>query len=82
MYVLDPQVDATWTDRLSKAIVGVVELAGEVLLPAMDQTRGDGLGPDVHEPPLPELVISESQIPAVDGHEDILSPGDEEPNDA
>ena len=79
--ILHAQVDATGADGLGEAVVGIIRLAGELFLPTLDQGGGDGLGADVHEPPLGEAVFVHIQVSAVNGVQDILRPGNQKPDD-
>ena len=79
--VLHAQVDTTGADGLGEAVVGIVSLAGEFLLPTLDQGGGHGLCTNVHEPPLGEAVFIHIELAAVDGVQDILGPRHQEPND-
>ena len=78
--VADPQMDAAGPGRFGKAVVGVVLVVREPLLPAFNQGRGDRLGADVHQPPLGKLVILQPDFPTVDGVEDVLGPGNQQPD--
>ena len=55
--VVDPEVNAPWTDRLTQPIIGVILMMGEIFLPAADERRRDRLGADVHQPPLVQSVV-------------------------
>ena len=70
------------SDRLGKAVVGIVIVLGENLLPAMDQARRDRLRTDMHQTPAIQIVFGQIHIPAVNGIENVLRPGDQQPNDA
>ncbi len=50
--VLDAKVNAAGADGFGETVVGVILMVGKVLLPALDERRGHGLGADVHETPL------------------------------
>ena len=56
-------------------------MRGEILQPAADQTLGDGLGADMHETPLIQMIILQLQLSAVQRGQDILGPGNQEPDD-
>ena len=79
--VLEPQVHAARAHRLREAVVGVVVVMGEDLAPAADQALRDGLGADVHEAPLVQVVVGEPHRALLDGHEDVLRPRHEQPHD-
>ena len=79
--VVDAQVDAAGAGGLGQAVVGVVLLAGEDLEPVPDQALGHGLGADVHEAPLGQLVVGRVDLALLDGEQDVLRPGHEQPHD-
>ena len=79
--VLHAQMHRAGADGFGQAVVGVVFVVGEYLLPALDQALGHGLGADVHQPPLGELVIGQVHLPAFDGVQDVLGPGHQQPDD-
>ena len=79
--VLESQMHAARSCRLGKAVVRVVLVVREDLLPAPDEALRHGLGADMHKPPLVEVIVGERDRPLLDGREDVLCPGNEEPHD-
>ena len=79
--VLHAQMHRAGADGFGQAVVGVVFVIGEDLLPALDQALGHGLGADVHQPPLGKPVIGQIHLAAFDGVQDILGPGHQQPDD-
>ena len=79
--VVHAEVDAARAHGLREAVVGVVLLVGEDRKPALDQALGHGLGADVHEAPLVEAVVGQVHAALLDGDEDVLGPGHEQPHD-
>ena len=78
--VFNAKVNASGADRLGKTVVCVIFVVREVLLPTLDEARGDGLRADVHQPPLVELVFIKIDLAAVDGVKNVLRPRNEQPN--
>ena len=79
--VLDAEVDAAGADGLGQAVVRVILMVREPLHPAFDEAVRDRLRADVHEPPLVEDVVRKVDVAAIDGVEDVLRPGHQEPDD-
>jgi len=79
--VLDAQVDAARADGLGQAVIGVVGVIGEILLPALYQAGRHRLGADVHQPPLVEIVVLKAHVPVLYRVQDVLCPGHQEPDD-
>ena len=79
--VLHAEVHAARADGLGKPVVGVVGVVGEALQPAVDEARRHRLGPHVHEAPLGQFVVVRVDVPALDGLEDVLHPGHQQPHD-
>ena len=59
-----PRCTQPGTDGLGKAVVRVVLVIREDLLPTRDQMRRHGLRADVHEPPLRQPIIRQMDLPA------------------
>ena len=78
--VLEAQVHAAGAGALGEAVVGIVFVMREHLLPSADEALGHGLRADVHEAPLVELVVGQVDLAALDGGEDVLRPGHEQPH--
>ena len=74
-------MDAAGAEGFAQAVVGVILMMREMLLPAGDQTRRDGLRADVHQPPLVKHVVLFFELTALQLDQDILRPGDKEPYD-
>ncbi|OPZ77998.1 MAG: hypothetical protein BWY79_00949 [Actinobacteria bacterium ADurb.Bin444] len=79
--ILDSQVHAAGTDGFAEAVVRVVIVVGEARLPALYQARRHRLGTDVHQAPLIQLVAGEVDLVSVDGVQDVLRPGHQQPHD-
>ena len=47
--------------------------------PVLDQAWGDRLGTDVHQAPLGERVIVQVDPACVNGNENVVGPGDQQP---
>ena len=75
------QVDAARAGGLGQAVVGVVLVVGEIAHPVLDEGGGHRLGADVHQPPLGQLIVLQLQIPPVQGGQDVLAPGHQQPHD-
>ena len=78
--VVHPQVNAARAGGLGQAVVGVILVVREIGQPVADQRGGDRLGPDVHQPPLGEPVVLQLQVPPVQGGQDVLAPGHQQPD--
>ena len=52
----------------------------EDLLPVLNKAGRYGLCPDMHQPPLIELVVGKGNISVFNGDQDILGPGYQEPD--
>ena len=81
MYVLHTQMDAARAGGLGQAVVGVVFMVGEIVQPMLDERGGHGLGTDVHEPPLGQLIVFQLQLSPVQGRQNVLCPGHQQPHD-
>ena len=81
VHVLNAEVHAAGSERLGQAVVGVVIMIREVILPVADERRRNRLRADVHETPLAQSVIFHLEGSAVERLEDILRPRDKEPYD-
>ena len=81
MYILNTQMDTAGADGLGQAVVGVVIVMGEDLHPAADQAGGDGLSADVHQTPLGQAELAQIHATVIDGIQQILSPGNQQPDD-
>ena len=81
MDVLHAQVDTARASGLGQAVVGVVLVVGEILLPAADERGGHGLGADVHQLPLVQLVVGQLDVAPVQSVQNILRPGHQQPDD-
>ena len=79
--VLHAQVHTAGADGFGQAVIGVVLVVRELLLPALDQAFGHGLRADVHQPPGGQVVVLEVDLAPVDGIEYILGPGHQQPDD-
>ena len=79
--VFNAQMYAAGSDGLGKAVVGIILMIREVILPVFDQTLGNRLGTDVHQPPLIQLVILQLQLAVIDGQKKILCPRNQQPYD-
>ena len=73
-------MDAPRAGGLGQAVVGVIEVVGEVFLPPADEGGRHRLGADVHELPLVQLVIRQLHVPPVQSVQDLLGPGHQEPD--
>ena len=78
--VFNAEMDGARADGFAEAVVRVVVVMGEDLLPAFDEAGRHGLRADVHEPPLVKLVVGQFDFAAVDGVENVLRPWDEQPD--
>ena len=56
-------------------------MRGKDLLPALDEALRNGLGADVHEAPLIEHVGRRIDLALLDGKQDVLHPGNKQPDD-
>ena len=81
MDVVGAQVDAARAGGLGQAIVGVIFVVGEIAHPVLDEGRGNGLGADVHQPPLGQLIVLQLQLAPVQGGQNVLGPGHQKPHD-
>ena len=79
--IFNAEMDGARADGFAEAVVRVVVVMREDCLPAFDEAGRHGLGTDVHEPPLVELVVGQFDFAAVDGIENILRPWNEQPDD-
>ena len=79
--VVHAQVDAARAGGLGQAVVGVVLVVGEVAHPVLDEGGGHRLGADVHQPPLGQLVVLQLQVTPVQGGQNVLAPGHQQPHD-
>ena len=79
--VLDPQMDTSRSQGFGQTVVGVIVVVREVFLPAADHGRRYRLCTDVHQPPLVEFEILQVEITSIQGIQDILSPGHQQPYD-
>ena len=79
MYVFNPKVYATGTDRLGKTVVGIVVVGGELLFPTLDKRGRNGLSAYVHKSPLRESVVLKLHVAPVDAVENVLNPRNEQP---
>ncbi len=64
-----------------ESVVGIVLMMWEVFQPASHQAWGDGLGPDVHETQLTQLVVLQLDVASVESIEDVLHPRNQQPDD-
>ena len=72
---------AAGSDGLAQAVVGVILVVRELLLPALDERRRHRLCADVHQPPLGQLILIHIHGAGIDGIQDILGPGHQQPDD-
>ena len=79
--VFNAEMDGAWADGFAEAVVCIVVMMWEDLLPTFDKTGRHRLRANVHEPPLIKLVIGKDDFAAVDGVENVLRPWDEQPDD-
>ena len=79
--VLHAEVYAAGADGFGKAVVRVVLMVGEVAEPAADEAGRHGLGADVHEAPLVEIVVGKVDAACVHGVQQVLRPRHEQPHD-
>ena len=79
--VFHPQMHRAGPDGFAQTVVGIVLVIREVLQPPVDQALGHGLGADMHQPPLGQFIVPDVQLPAVQGGQDILGPGNQQPYD-
>ena len=67
MDILHTQMDTAGSDGFGQAIVGVVLMVGEDGLSPGDEAGGNGLGTDVHQPPLIQTVLVQVNTTGIDG---------------
>ena len=79
--VLHAQVHASGADGLGQAVVGVVLVVRELLLPALDEAARHRLRADVHQPPGGQVVVVQVDLAPVDGVQDVLGPRHQQPHD-
>ena len=54
---------------------------GEIAHPVLDEGGGHRLGADVHQPPLGQAVVLQLQLTTVQGGQNVLAPGHQQPDD-
>ena len=74
-------MDAPRAGGFRQAVIGIVLMVGEVLQPVFDKGGRDRLGADVHQPPLGQMIVPNLQVAPVQGRQDVLGPGDQQPHD-
>ena len=79
--VLNSQMYAAGTDGFREAIVGIILMVREDLLPALNKARRNRLCAYVHKPPLIQFIIRKFDFSAVDCVKNVLSPRDQQPYD-
>ena len=79
--ILHTQMDTAGAGGFRQAVVGVVFMMREVFEPAADQAGRNRLGTDMHQAPLAELVILHFEFSGIQGCQDILGPGHQQPYD-
>ena len=81
MNVLNAKMDTARADGFAQTIIGVILMIREITLPTLDQGGGDGLSADMHQAPLIQRVVGKIDLAAFDGVQNILGPGDQQPDD-
>ena len=79
--VLHAEMDAAGAEGFAQAVVGIVLVMREMLLPAGDQARRDRLRTDVHQPPLVKHIVLFFKPAALQVDQDVLRPGNQQPHD-
>ena len=72
---------AAGAGRFGEAVVCVVLMLREIILPVPDQGGRNRLGADMHQPPLIQFIVGNLQLAPVEGIQDILRPRNQQPHD-
>ena len=75
VYILDSQMHAAGTYRLRESVVRIILMLREIIAPMTYQRPRHGLRPDMHKPPLFQLIIRYLQISSIKRVKYILRPG-------
>ena len=78
--VINAQMYASRSDGLTQAIIGIILVFREILLPSAYETLWYRLGTDVHQPPLIQLIIFQFYLSTVQCQQDILGPRNQQPH--
>jgi hypothetical protein len=73
-------MDASGSGTFGQTIIGIILVMGENFFPFLNQTGRDGLGANVHQTPLIQMVIFELNFSALDRKKDIQRPGNQKPD--
>ena len=79
--VLQPQVHAARTRGFRQTVVRIIFMMWEILQPMADERRRHRLRADVHQAPLGELIMLGFDVAAVEGRQNVLGPGNQQPDD-
>ena len=72
---------AAGADGFGQAVVGIVLVVREYFHPAMNEAGRHGLGANVHQSPLRQFIFLKIDLAGIDGVQQILRPGNQQPND-